>query len=74
MERSALDVSVVIPAYDAEGDLPACLASVFRSGGVSFEVIVVNDASTDDTERVARDHSCRVISVGTTIMSANCVE
>jgi len=72
MTGSSLDVSVVIPAHDAEGVLPACLRSVSSSEGLSFEVIVVNDASTDGTERIAREHGCRVISVATNIRSANC--
>jgi glycosyltransferase involved in cell wall biosynthesis len=67
-----LDVSVIIPARNAAGLLPACLDSVFASRGVTFEVIVVNDASTDDTERVARDRGCRVVSLEAAIMSANC--
>ena len=66
------EVSVIIPAHNAASLLPSCLESVFRSKGVSFEVILVNDASTDDTERIAREFSCRVISLKNNIMSANC--
>lgn len=72
MTATDLDVSVVIPAHGAEAVLPACLQSIFRSQGVSFEVIVVNDASTDATEQIAVAHGCRVISVARNIMSANC--
>ena len=72
MADSRLDVSVVIPAYNAGADLPACLDSVFASEGVSFEVVLVDDASTDDTADIARDRGCRVISVSSNIMSANC--
>jgi len=72
MAQTSLDVSVVIPARNAAADLPACLRSVLGSEGVSFEVIVVNDASTDDTEGIARELGCRVISLADNIMSANC--
>jgi len=72
MAESAPEVSVVIPAHNAAHDLPACLTSVMRSAGVDFEVIVVNDASSDATEEVAREHGCRVVSVSRNIMSANC--
>lgn len=72
MAEPAPEVSVVIPAHNAAADLDACLESVMRSQGVSFEVIVVNDASTDETEQIARRHGCRVVSVERNIMSANC--
>jgi GT2 family glycosyltransferase len=70
--ESDVEVSVVIPAHNAAHELPACLQSVFGSEGVRLEVILVNDASTDDTEQVARRYGCRVVSVATNIMSANC--
>ena len=65
-------VSVVIPAYNAEDLMRTCLESVLASEGVTFEVIVVNDASTDATARVAQDFGCRVISLRANILSANC--
>lgn len=72
MAEPVPEVSVVIPAHNAAADLPACLESVLCSEGATFEVIVVNDASTDDTEAVARRYGCRVVSVARNIMSANC--
>jgi len=72
MAESVPEVSVVVPAHNAAADLPACLESVLRSAGVTFEVIVVNDASTDETEAVARRYGCRVVTVARNIMSANC--
>lgn len=69
---SAPPVSVIIPAHNAEATLPASLASVFGSRGVGYEVLVVNDASTDATEAIARRFPCRVVSLEQNIMSANC--
>ncbi len=54
-----MKISVVVPAYNEEVLLPACLESIFRSlafAGVppaEAEVIVVNNASTDRTRKVA---------------------
>ena len=47
-------VSVLIPARNEEAGLSDCLASVFRQQGVAFEVIVIDDQSTDRTAEIAR--------------------
>lgn len=48
-------VSVVVPAYNAAGILPAALASLAGQAAV-HEVLVVDDGSTDDTAAVAAEH------------------
>jgi glycosyltransferase involved in cell wall biosynthesis len=47
-------VSVIIPARNEEACLAHCLASLVAQSGISFEVIVVNDNSTDRTREIAR--------------------
>jgi glycosyltransferase involved in cell wall biosynthesis len=46
-------VSVVIPAYNAERTIRETLVSVLRQTMADFEVIVVDDGSTDATAEVA---------------------
>jgi glycosyltransferase involved in cell wall biosynthesis len=48
-------LSFVVPAYNEERYLPACLASILRetAGRTDTEIIVVNNASTDTTREVA---------------------
>lgn len=41
-------VSVVIPAYNAMGDLPETLESVLRQTFTDFEVLIINDGSSDN--------------------------
>ncbi len=50
-------VSVVVPARNEEASLGACLESLVRQDGVSFEVIVVDDGSTDRTREIAESFS-----------------
>jgi glycosyltransferase involved in cell wall biosynthesis len=43
------EISVIIPAYNAAGAIARCLESLTAQTFGDFEVIVVNDGSTDDT-------------------------
>lgn len=42
-------VSVVIPTYNAENQITQTLGSVFNQSFSDFEIIVINDGSTDNT-------------------------
>jgi glycosyltransferase involved in cell wall biosynthesis len=57
---SSHSVSVIIPAYNAEGFLAEAIDSVLAQGHDSLEVIVVDDGSTDLTAGVARRYDSRV--------------
>ncbi|MGC2193888.1 MAG: glycosyltransferase family 2 protein [Terriglobales bacterium] len=46
-------VSVIVPARNEEACLRACLESLVSQKGVLFEIIVVDDASTDRTRSIA---------------------
>ncbi|MBV8492225.1 MAG: glycosyltransferase [Alphaproteobacteria bacterium] len=56
-------VSVVVCSYNAERTMEACLASLETLDYPDYEVIVVNDGSTDGTLEIAeRFPFCRIIS------------
>ncbi|MGW0507534.1 glycosyltransferase family 2 protein [Micromonospora sp. NPDC003241] len=54
-------VSVIVPTHNSAKTLGACLAAVHRQRHPVTEVIVVDDASTDDTRAVARRFPCRLL-------------
>lgn len=56
-----LRITVVVPARDEEERLPACLASVARQTRPADEVVVVDNASSDGTARVAAAAGVRVL-------------
>jgi glycosyltransferase involved in cell wall biosynthesis len=55
-----MDVSVVIPVYNTEKYLPVCIDSVLAQTGVSLEIILVDDGSTDSSpcicDKYAEEH------------------
>ncbi|HSX32594.1 MAG TPA: glycosyltransferase family 2 protein [Candidatus Saccharimonadales bacterium] len=51
---SAVSVSIVIPAYNEEQHIAACLQSIAAQTVQPFEVIVVDNNSTDQTVAIAR--------------------
>ena len=54
-------VSVIIPARNEEACLGPCLDSLLAQAGVEFEIIVVDDASTDSTRQIADYRLVRII-------------
>lgn len=58
-------VSVVIPNYNYAQTLELCLASLLRQTLQPFEIIVSDDASTDDSVAVAERFGCRVLRADT---------
>src|SRR5438876_7053711 len=50
-------VSVIVPARNEEACLGACLESLVAQTGINFEIIVVDDDSTDRTAEIARSFS-----------------
>jgi len=52
-DNTAPVVSVIIPARNEEVSLGACLESLVAQTGVNFEIIVVDDNSTDRTREIA---------------------
>ncbi|MFQ6117963.1 MAG: glycosyltransferase family 2 protein [Candidatus Bipolaricaulia bacterium] len=54
-------ISVVIPALNEEAEMGECLESLSRQGFRDFEVIVVDNGSSDATPGIAQGYSCRVL-------------
>ena len=48
-------VSVIIPIYNGAKHIEACLQSVLQQEFENFEVLIINDGSTDATNRVCQE-------------------
>jgi glycosyltransferase involved in cell wall biosynthesis len=59
------EVSIIVPARNEEASLGDCLESLTAQTDVAFEIIVVDDGSTDRTREIAQGFAkVRVISAG----------
>jgi glycosyltransferase involved in cell wall biosynthesis len=58
-----LSVSVIVPARNEAATLSDCLNSLVAQQGVAFEIIVVDDHSTDRTREIASSFSARGVRV-----------
>jgi glycosyltransferase involved in cell wall biosynthesis len=71
-DHSPVRVSIVIPARDAEAMIGRTVAAACAQElDGEFEVVVVDDGSSDATARVARDAGARVVSNATSLGPAD---
>lgn len=52
-------VSIIIPSYNRMAILPKAIDSVLAQGFTDWELLVVDDGSTDETERVVSEYATR---------------
>ena len=45
-------LSVIIPVYNAENEIKNCIDNILQTNNCDFEVILVNDGSTDNTKNI----------------------
>lgn len=51
--------SVIIPAYNAQSYLEACVRSVLHQSEPDWEIILVDDGSTDHTGEICACYAAR---------------
>lgn len=56
--KSTLRVSLVIPAYNEAQDIQRCLEAIASQSVRPYEVIVVDNNSTDETAKIAKSFPC----------------
>lgn len=51
--------SIILPTYNNEQDLEKCICSILNQTYTNFELILVDDGSTDATPQICDSFSCR---------------
>lgn len=54
-----MDVSIIIPVYNASAYLKKCFESILKETIENLEVIVINDGSTDDSINIIREYQSK---------------
>ena len=54
-DYDVMKISVIVAAYNAQEYLEECLGSILQQGISDYEIIVINDGSTDRTAEIL-DH------------------
>ena len=54
-------ISIIIPTYNRSKDLKLCLDSLMKQTFTDFEIVVVDNGSTDDTCLILKDCNAKVI-------------
>lgn len=63
MQPFAPKISIIIPAYNAAAFLAETIGSVIRQTWKNKELIIIDDASIDETYLIAKAHECEWIQV-----------
>ena len=53
---SEIKFSVVMPAYNAAKEIEKSIESVLNQDYTNYEFLIINDASTDETEQIVKKY------------------
>ncbi len=58
-QKESPNVSIIIPVYNNADEIRQALDSILGQSYFSWETIIINDASTDDTEIICREYAVK---------------
>jgi len=65
----SLKVSIILPARNEEKYIRKCLDSLVKQEYANYEIVVINDSSSDNTGQIIKEYSnkadCKIISIDT---------
>ena len=64
-------LSIVVPAYNVERYIEDCLSSLVNQTMQNHKIIIVNDGSTDDTEKICLKYAKKYPEIITYIFQEN---
>ena len=58
-QDSSPRVSIIVPLYNVADFLPRCVDSILGQSFPDFELLLINDGSTDETRNICDDYARR---------------
>ncbi len=55
-EKDMLKYSIIIPIYNAQKTIRACLDSILAQESTDYEILLINDGSTDSSEEICQSY------------------
>ena len=52
-------VSIIIPVFNTQEDLPSCLESITKQTYTDFEIILIDDGSTDNSPQICDEYATK---------------
>ena len=59
LAKKRINISIIVPVYNAENYLHKCLDSILNQGVESIEIIAINDCSTDNSLKILNEYNER---------------
>nr|WP_307775524.1 glycosyltransferase [uncultured Cetobacterium sp.] len=56
-----MELSIIVPIYNVENYLKECLESIYKIKNIKYEVILVNDGSTDNSGEIAKEFKMKYL-------------
>ena len=56
-------VSIIVPVYNAEQFLSRCIESILHQTYTNFELLLVDDGSTDESGRICDEYSLKDVRI-----------
>ena len=70
-EKKKTAISIIIPVYNAEKYLHKCLESIVNQSFKDYEVLVVNDGSTDNSQKIIDEYASKYTTKFRTFVKEN---
>jgi len=52
-----MKLTIIVPVYNIEKDLPICLDSILKQDFKDYELLLINDGSTDNSGKISDDYA-----------------
>lgn len=63
MEKTTPFFSIIIPVYNTEAFLKKCIESILNQTYKDYEIILIDDGSTDDSYEICNAYKCKISNI-----------